>query len=214
MANSFFSSFRTNLLSGAIALAPLAAVIWVIAWLWRILRSVRDILPQSWEPHVVFHLQNPWAIALTNGLTTFVLLSILVFLVASFGMISRHILGQRILETLERFVDRIPVLRTVYSTLNQLLETFGRSGQGRNFRRVVLIEYPRAGLYTLALVTGERASLPGTSKDQGPYLNIFVPTTPNPTSGFYLTVAARDAQDVPISVEEALKQIISMGIVQ
>lgn len=208
-----FSSFRTNLISGALALAPLAAVIWILAWLWRVIAGLRSFIPESWEPPVILGMENPFLISLTNALTTLILLSLVILFIAVVGMVSRHMLGQRILQSVQKFVNRIPVLRTVYSTLEQLLDTFGGSSQGRNFRRVVMIEYPRQGIYTLALVTGERRNLPGSPTGDVNYLNVFVPTTPNPTSGFFLTIPASDAVEVPLTVEEALKQIISMGIV-
>jgi uncharacterized membrane protein len=106
---------------------------------------------------------------------------------------------------------RVPVLRTVYTTLEQLIQTFA-TGQTKNFRRVVQVEYPRAGLYTLAFVTGERNTHPITGRS-GKFVTIYVPTTPNPTSGFYLTASVEEIKDVDISVEQALKEIISMGIV-
>lgn len=207
-----FTSFRTNLVSGVLALAPLGAVVWVVAWFLRMLLGLRDILPLSLDPRVVLELHDGFVLSMINGLFTIFLMAIITIGVAFVGLISRNILGKRLLTWVERFVNRIPVLRTVYSTLDQLLETFAGSSQGRTFRKVVLLEYPRKGIFALALVTGERPTHPGTGS-QEKFLNIFVPTTPNPTSGFFLTVAATEVTELSISVEEALKQIISMGIV-
>jgi uncharacterized membrane protein len=120
-------------------------------------------------------------------------------------------LGKRLLKAVAGFVSRVPVLNTVYSTLEQLVETFA-SGQRKNFRRVVIVEYPRKGICTLAFVTGERETNPMTGL-KTKMLNVYVPTTPNPTSGFYLTLPADEVKEAQMSVEEALKEIISMGIV-
>ncbi len=222
---SFFSKFKTNLVSGLLALTPLAAVIWILVWMWRKIYSLKGLVPESLDPHYFLDLNDfstPLNLALhyfISACTTLLLLTLIILFVAAVGYISRHILGQRILQALERFMKRIPVLSTVYSTLDQLLETFGGAGSSRNFRRVVIIEYPRAGIYALALVTGERMGLP-LSNDPVPsspskerFLNVFVPTTPNPTSGFFLSIPEKDVQEVDLSVEEALKQIISMGMI-
>ena len=96
-------------------------------------------------------------------------------------------------------------MRTVYSSLEQLTATFAtNAGSSKNFRRVVQIEYPRKGIYSLALVTGEKSGM----------LRVFIPTTPNPTSGFYLFIPSEDAKSVDLTVEDAIKEIISMGIIQ
>ncbi len=212
MIQKLFSRFRTNLISGLLALAPLAAVVWVMAWFLKLLLNFKNALPQGLNPRVLFGIESPNLLWLLDWAETFVVLFVLVIGIAIFGMVSRNILGMRILRGITKFVNRIPVLRTIYSTLEQLLETFGGT-TGRSFSKVVLIEYPRKGIYSLALVTGEREINPLTGAKE-PCFNIFIPTTPNPTSGFYLTVPATDVKVLDMTVEDALKQIISMGIVQ
>lgn len=168
-------------------------------------------LPSGLHPTVFLEIENPVAIRAIDFLMTFVVLILLVLFVWAIGLISRNYFGKRLFFWISRFFARLPVLSTVYSTLEQLLKTFG-TGQAKNFRRVVQIEYPRKGLYTLAFVTGERTANPMNGQ-QGAYLTLYVPTTPNPTSGFYLSVAADEVHDVALTVEEALKEIISMGMV-
>lgn len=211
LIQKLFHSFRANLLAGALALTPLAAVIWIVAWFWQLILGVRDLFPERLDPRVFFDIHDPFTLNVIDGLITITLLASIVLIIAIVGLVSRNIMGKRLLKVVNRFVNRIPVLRAVYSTLEQLLQTFAGS-QGKNFSKVVVIEYPRPGIYTLALVTGERQSHPFTGAAERCF-NVFVPTTPNPTSGFFLTVPASDAKDAGISVEEALKQIISMGMV-
>ena len=196
-------SIRGNIITGVLVLAPFGAVLGIVLWLWNNLLALTSLIPESLSPRALFGIENALGIHFLDFLTTIIILFLILFAVWLVGLISRNYFGKRILDSFSRFVARVPVLRTVYSTLEQLLATFA-SGQAKNFRRVVQIEYPRKGLYTLAFVTGER----------GGFLNIYVPTTPNPTSGFYLTVEASEVKEVKLSVEEALKEIISLGIVQ
>ncbi len=195
-------SFRSNLITGVLVLAPIGAVLFIVVWIWNLLMSVSQLIPYGLRPRVFFGLRDPLAVGFIDFMITLGVLFLILLLVWGVGLISRYYLGKRILESISHFVARVPVLSTVYSTLEQLLKTF-TAGGSKNFRRVVQVEYPRKGLYTLAFVTGERDK----------FLKIYVPTTPNPTSGFYLTVAADEVKDVGISVEDALKEIISMGIV-
>lgn len=197
------SSFRGNVITGVLVLAPIGAVLWIVLWLWEILFALSSLLPESLHPKVLLNVESPLAERTIDFLVTLVVFGLILSFVGAVGLISRNYLGKRILVVISRFFARVPVLSTVYSTLEQLLKTF-TSGQAKNFRRVVQIEYPRKGLYTLAFVTGER---------EGGFLTIYVPTTPNPTSGFYLIVSENEVQNVDSTVEEALKEIISMGIV-
>jgi uncharacterized membrane protein len=202
MLHRLLASLRSNILTGVLVLAPLGAVLWIVGWLWAILAGVLDLWPTALHPTQLFNLDNPIAIKSVEALATLAILCGIVGFFWFVGLVSRNYFGKKLLQSISKFVARVPVLSTVYSTLEQLLKTFG-SDQTKNFRRVVRVEYPRKGLYTLALVTGERDGM----------LNIYVPTTPNPTSGFYLSVAANEVTELDITVEAALKEIISMGIV-
>ena len=153
MLQKLFSTFRTNLISGALALIPLVAVVWIVAWLWGLVEGFRDFFPMGLDPRVFFGIQDVIALALLNWLITIVVLVAIVLFVAIVGLVSRNILGRRILAVVHHFVNRIPVLSAVYSTLEQLLDTFA-SNKGKSFRRVVLVEFPRTGIWTIGLVTG------------------------------------------------------------
>jgi uncharacterized membrane protein len=127
------------------------------------------------------------------------------------GLMARNIVGRWLLEFGEGTLLRIPLAGSVYKTLKQLLETF-LQGKSSRFRRVVLVEYPREGLYALGFVTG----VVGTALQAGfsePMLNVFIPTAPNPTTGWYTVVPERAVKDIDLSVEDAFRTIISAGIV-
>ncbi|MEW6055405.1 MAG: DUF502 domain-containing protein [Bdellovibrionota bacterium] len=205
-------SLRDNIITGALVLTPIGAVLWIVVWLWGFLMNLSGLLPQALHPKEFLDVYDPLVVKMIDVLVTLVSSIAILGFVWFIGLISRNYIGQHLISIISGFFSKVPVLSTVYSTLEQLLKTFG-SGQSKNFRRVVQIEYPRKGLYTLAFVTGERDEHPITGKE-GKYLTIYVPTTPNPTSGFYLSVSSEEVHDVGLSVEQALKEIISMGIVR
>ncbi|EQD34501.1 protein containing DUF502 [mine drainage metagenome] len=123
-----------------------------------------------------------------------------------------NFLGQRLLTLVERLLDKIPVVNSIYSSVKQVSDTlFSSSGQA--FRQVLLIRYPHADCWTLAFQTGIPQGLVATHLGE-PHLNVYVPTTPNPTSGFFLMVPCREVIELDISVDDALKHIISMGVVE
>jgi uncharacterized membrane protein len=122
-----------------------------------------------------------------------------------------HFFGQQLLGAWEAILKRIPLVRSIYSSVKQLSETLLSSG-GQSFRKVLLIEYPRKGLWTLAFQTGVEVG-EAQAKTSEEVINVYVPTTPNPTSGFFLMVPRRDAVELDMSVDEGLKMIISMGVV-
>jgi uncharacterized membrane protein len=173
----------------------------------RVLWGFQEFLPEEWRPERL--VQDPGLAVLFNAVFT-VGVAFLVALGISFlGWVSKLYLGQKFLEGLAEVIQRIPVIRTVYSALDQLLRTIAAGG-GQQFNRVVYVEYPRRDSWTIAFVTGT-TRMPGQTET---YLNLYVPTTPNPTSGFYLIIAERDVREAKMSVEEAFKRILSLGIAQ
>jgi uncharacterized membrane protein len=127
------------------------------------------------------------------------------------GLMARNIVGRWLLEFGEGTLLRIPLAGSVYKTLKQLLETF-LQGNSSKFRRVVLVEYPREGLYALGFVTGAIGSALQAGFTE-PMLSVFIPTAPNPTTGWYTVVPEGSVKDLEISVEDAFRTIISAGIV-
>ncbi len=130
-----------------------------------------------------------------------------------FGVVARHLFGLEIVRLGERILRRVPIARSIYGGVKQLVEAIFSSNQATSFRRVALIEYPRPGIYALTFVTGPARGVIEESLQGRPVANCFVPTTPNPTSGFYLLVPEDDLIEVDLTVEEAFKLVMSAGLV-
>lgn len=195
--------FRDNFIAGVLVLAPFGAVVWISTRIWSLLLNLNDFVPQSLNPKSHLSTENPIPLWFVDMLLTLFILGIIFTIIYFVGLVSRNYLGKKLIQAFRGFVSHLPVLKTIYSTLEQLIQTF-TADKSKNFRRVVEVDYPRKGMRTLALVTGER--------EKG-ILTIFIPTTPNPTSGFYLKVLEEEVKNLDMSVEEALKEIISMGLV-
>ncbi len=128
------------------------------------------------------------------------------------GVIARHFFGAELVRAGERILARVPVARSIYGGVKQLTEAIFLSQSKAAFRRVVLIEYPRREMWVVAFTTGETQGVVAEALDE-PMVNCFVPTTPNPTSGFFLMVPERDLREVDVTVEDAFKLVMSGGLV-
>jgi uncharacterized membrane protein len=201
----FQQDLKNDLIAGLLVVIPLATTIWLTTVVSRWVVDFLTRVPKQLNP---FNTINPLLTDLINlGIGLAVpLLSILVI-----GLMARNIAGQWLLNFGERILQSIPFAGAVYKTLKQLLETLLRDS-GNRFRRVVLVEYPRKGIWAIAFVTGAVGAAIQTEIPQ-PVLSIFVPTTPNPTTGWYAVVAEDEVINLNISVEDAFKIVISGGIV-
>lgn len=123
------------------------------------------------------------------------------------GIVVSNVVGKRLFALFESFMERVPLINTIYTSTRQIMKTLTMPGKG-NFKQVVLIEYPRKGIWTLAFVTAYSKSESGEQ-----YVHVFLPTTPNPTSGFMLFIKEKDVQSSGLSIEEGLKTIISGGMI-
>jgi uncharacterized membrane protein len=201
--HNIFSVIRTYFVAGLLAFAPIGITFWSISWI--ITRLDNLLLPRviQWVSPGLDH--PPDLPPFVGALFTF-----LVILLT--GVIVRHFFGHELVRLGETLLSRVPVARTIYVGVKQLLDAVLQTGD-TNFNRVVLIEYPRRGVWALAFTTGPtggpiQAALPGEK-----LVNCFLPTTPNPTSGFYLAVPESDIIDVALSVEDAFKVVMSAGLV-
>jgi uncharacterized membrane protein len=196
---------KNDLIAGLLVIIPLATTIWltitVATWVVNFLTRI----PKQLNP---FNDLNPFLGDLINLSVGFAvpLLSILLI-----GLMARNIAGRWLLDFGERILQAIPFAGSIYKTLKQLLETLLRDSKGK-FRRVVLLEYPRHGMWAIAFVTGTLGTgvMPHASETM---LSVFIPTTPNPTTGWYAIVPERDVINLAMSVEDAFKVLISGGIV-
>lgn len=184
---------------------PLATTFWlsinVATWVVNFLTRI----PKQINP---FDGLNP---LLVNVLNLLVGLTAPLMAILLIGLMARNIAGKWLLDLGERVLQAIPLAGSVYKTLKQLLETLLKDS-GNKFRRVVLVEYPRRGIWALAFVTGTLDSEIQAQMPQG-MLNLFIPTTPNPTTGWYAVVPEKDVVDLAMSIEDAFKVIVSGGIV-
>jgi uncharacterized membrane protein len=203
---TFWGRLRAGLwryfVAGILAFAPLGITIWAIAW---IIQRLDNLLLPRLLSLVYPGLEEPPQVPLIGAL--FTLLVILLM-----GVIARHFFGTEFVRAWERLLVRVPVARNIYGGVKQLFEAIFTRNQQSQFNRVVLIEYPRKGIYAIAFTTGPaRGRVQEATAHR--MINCFLPTTPNPTSGFYLLVPDDEVMEVSLSVEEAFKLIMSAGMV-
>ncbi len=192
-------ALRKWLFSGLLVIVPLAITLWVLDWIIGTLDQTLWLLPTDWQTWLTQHR--------VRGLGVLLTLAILL----GVGAIASNFVGKRLLGWGDAVVRRIPVVRSIYSSVKQVSDTlFSESGNA--FRTAVLIEWPRPGVWTIAFVTGT----PGgdvLNYLQDDYLGVYVPTTPNPTGGYFVMLRRSECIELKMSVDEALKYIVSMGVV-
>jgi uncharacterized membrane protein len=196
---------KNDLIAGLLVVIPLATTIWltitIASWVIEFLTRI----PKQINPYDNLHPILVNLLNLVVGLTVPLLCILLI------GLMARNIAGRWLLDFGEQFLQAIPLAGAVYKTLKQLLETLLKDSGGK-FRRVILVEYPRPGIWAIAFVTGTMSS-EIQSQMTRPMLSIFIPTTPNPTTGWYAIVPEDDVLNLSMSIEDAFKVIISGGIV-
>ncbi|MGH0035539.1 MAG: DUF502 domain-containing protein [Myxococcota bacterium] len=193
---------RRYFVAGLLVLAPIGITLWVIAWS---VERLDNLLLPSVIRLVFPEVEDPPQLPFVGALFTFLVIILT-------GIIARHFFGYEIVKGWERLLSRVPIARSIYAAVKQLFEAIVHSNTTDRFRRVVLVEYPRKGLYAIAFTTGP-ARGPVAQAIPDDLVNCFVPTTPNPTSGFYLLVPEEELIEVALSVEDAFKVIMSAGLV-
>jgi uncharacterized membrane protein len=196
---------KNDLIAGLLVVIPLATTIWLTITIATWVINFLTRIPKQINPYDNLHPIWVNLLNLVVGLTV-PLLCILVI-----GLMARNIVGRWLLDFGEKILQAIPLAGSVYKTLKQLLETILKDTNGK-FRRVILVEYPRRGIWALAFVTGAMSSEIQAQMSR-PMLSIFIPTTPNPTTGWYAIVPEEEVVNLSMSIEDAFKVIISGGIV-
>jgi len=186
-------------LSGLLVFLPVVITLWFLGWVIGLLDSVLDVLPAGLHPNHYL----PFAIP---GLGAVVTIGLILFL----GFLTKGVATRRFLAAWDSIFVQIPVFRGIYTAVQKLVQTF--LGQSQSNRQVVMIEYPRKGIYTVGFAMG-RAWHELEKNNETPLINVFVPTTPNPTSGFYLLIPANEVSPLEMRMEEALKLITSGGLI-
>ena len=191
---------KKYLITGLLIWIPLGITIWVLELIVTTMDQSLLLLPPEYQPQALLGRQIPGLGALLTVVVVFIT-----------GVLASNILGQRLLKLWEGVLGRIPVVKSIYSGVKQVSDTlFAPDGQA--FRKALLVQYPRQGSWTIAFLTGQ----PGgdvANHLRGEYLSVYLPTTPNPTSGFFLMMPKADVIELDMSVDEALKYVISMGVV-
>jgi uncharacterized membrane protein len=195
------ATLRRYFVAGLLVWIPLGITLWVLKLLVDLMDQSLLLLPAQYRSEALFGFHVP---GLGLILTTAIVLAT--------GALAANIFGRKLLQVGHSILGRIPIVRSIYGGVKQISDTLF-SPEGKAFRRAVLVRYPHAGAWTVALVTGnpehEVASILG--KDQ---VSVFVPTTPNITAGFFLVVPRSETIELDMSVDEALKYIISMGVAE
>lgn len=194
-------SLRSYLLAGLIVWLPILVTVVVVHFLVELLDGTIALLPKAYQPEQLFGIQIP-------GLG--VLLSLTLLFVT--GIVATNILGQRVVAWSEALLDRIPFVRTIYNAAKQMSNAIFATN-GHAFRKVLMFEYPRKGIWSVGFQTGE--SSPEIVEHVGvEMVSVYVPTTPNPTSGFIILVPKTEVIELSMTIDEALKFIISLGVMQ
>jgi uncharacterized membrane protein len=193
-------AMRKYFITGLLILVPLAITLWVLNLIIGTMDQSLLLLPERWRPEMLIGFHIP-------GLGS-ILTLLIVFIT---GLLTQNIVGNYVVIVWEALLKRIPVVNSIYSSVKQVSDTLF-SSSGNAFRKALLVQYPRQGCWTIAFLTG----VPGGDVKNhlhGDYVSVYVPTTPNPTSGFFLMMPRADVVELDMSVDAALKYIVSMGVV-
>lgn len=196
------SLLRRYFISGLLVWLPIWVTILVINFLVSILSNTLLLLPHQYQPDALLGFHVP-------GIG--VLITLLVILLT--GVIVANFVGRRLLILGDALINRIPLVRTIYASVKQVSQTLFTPG-GQSFRKVLLVEYPRVGMWSVAFQTGDGTPEVTTVLNSEPMVSLFIPTTPNPTSGFLMIVPRKDVIELEMSVDQALKFVISLGVMQ
>ena len=194
------AAVRRWLLAGLLVLVPLAITAAVLDWIVGTLDLTLQILPQSWHPDRLLGFHLP-------GFGVLLALAIVLLI----GAVASNFLGRKLVGWWDALLGRIPIVRSIYSSVKQVSDTLF-SENGNAFRKALLIQWPREGVWTIGFQTGT----PGGDVANhllGEYLSVYVPTTPNPTGGYFVMLKKSDCIELKMSVDEALTYVISMGVV-
>ena len=194
------AALRKWLFTGLLVIVPGVITAWVLTWIVSTLDQTLTILPGAWHPDRLLGFHIP-------GFGVLLTLAILLIV----GAFASNFAGRKLVSLGDSLVTRIPVVRSIYSSVKQVSDTlFSESGNA--FRTAVLVQWPRDGMWTVAFVTGSPSGeVAGYLRDE--FVSVYVPTTPNPTSGYFVLMRKSDCIELEMSIDEALKYIVSMGVV-
>ncbi len=194
---------RNWFLTGLVVAGPLAVTVWLI---WTVVRWVDDVvrpfIPPAYRPETYL----PWPIPGTGLVIAFVALTLLGFLTA-------NLVGRKLVELGEGLLSRMPIVRPIYKTMKQIFETLF-SKTGSSFRKVALVEFPAPGMWSLVFLSQPPGNEVASKLPDGEHVSVFLPCTPNPTTGFFFFVKRSELRELDMTVENAMTLLISAGMVQ
>lgn len=201
--HTFGAGIRTWFLTGLIVAGPLALTAWIVWWFISLIDGwVKPLVPASLWPdyYLPMHLPGVGVLLAFLGLTML-------------GFLTANLAGRSLLKLGERILDRMPVVRSIYKSLKQIFETvFSQSGTG--FRRVGLVQYPQPGMWSIVFISSPPSPVVADNLPAVEHISVFLPCTPNPTTGFYFYLPASEVVEVPLTPDEAAKLIMSAGLIQ
>ncbi|MDO5058970.1 MAG: DUF502 domain-containing protein [Neisseria sp.] len=198
---SFAKALKKYLITGILVWLPVAVTVWVISYIISATDSLINLIPAKWQPVNYLGFNVP-------GLG-FIIAVVVLFVTGLFGA---NVLGKKILQLWDSLLSNIPVVKSIYSSVKKVSESL-LSDNGRSFKTPVLVPFPQPDIRTIAFVSGSLPKDVEAKLGEEEYVPVYVPTTPNPTGGYYIMVKRADIIELDMSVDEALKYVISLGMV-
>ena len=195
-------ALKKYLITGVLVWLPIAVTIWAMTYIISAADRLISLLPESWQPQHFWGFNIPGLGIVAAAVVLFVT-----------GVFAANVLGRRILGAWDSLLGRIPVVKSIYSSVKKVSESL-LSDSSRSFKTPVLVPFPQPGIWTIAFVSGHIPDkLKGSLPQDDDYISVYVPTTPNPTGGYYIMVKKSDVRELNMSVDQALKYVISLGMV-
>lgn len=195
-------ALKKYLITGVLVWLPIAVTIWAMTYIISAADRLISLLPESWQPQHFWGFNVPGLGIVAATVVLFVT-----------GVFAANVLGRRILGAWDSLLGRIPVVKSIYSSVKKVSESL-LSDSSRSFKTPVLVPFPQPGIWTIAFVSGHIPDkLKGSLPQDDDYISVYVPTTPNPTGGYYIMVKKSDVRELDMSVDQALKYVISLGMV-
>lgn len=195
-------ALKKYLITGVLVWLPIAVTIWAMSYIISAADRLISLLPESWQPQHFWGFNIPGLGIVAATVVLFVT-----------GVFAANVLGRRILGAWDSLLGRIPVVKSIYSSVKKVSESL-LSDSSRSFKTPVLVPFPQPGIWTIAFVSGHIPDkIKGSLPQDDDYISVYVPTTPNPTGGYYIMVKKSDVRELDMSVDQALKYVISLGMV-
>ncbi|MDO5639066.1 MAG: DUF502 domain-containing protein [Neisseria sp.] len=194
-------ALKKYLITGILVWLPIAVTVWVITYIISASDQLINLLPDHWQPKYFWGFNIP-------GLG--VIMAVVVLFVT--GLFGANVLGKRIIDAWDALLGRIPVVKSIYSSVKKVSESL-LSDSRQSFKTPVLVPFPQPDIWTLAFVSGNIPTAVQQALGEDEYVSVYVPTTPNPTGGYYIMVKHSDIRELDMSVDDALKYVISLGMV-